>query len=115
MAITSLKPIKAKNKREIIGKRNPGTSRRIGFTDSDARGIFGSCYEYTAEEQERIDEYMARKAKGARAKQGERPVYEFKQRSKSDQDELRAKAADLKKMGVKVIGYADGDGAVTSL
>lgn len=119
MAITSLKPIKAKNKREVIGKSNPGSSKRIGFTDSESRGIFGKYHEYTADEKRRIEEYRARKAKSEKAKRkldsGERPVFEFPQRSKSEQNELRAKASELRKMGVKVVGYVDSDGVVTSI
>jgi hypothetical protein len=119
MAITSLKPIKAKNKREVIGKRSPSFSSRIGFTDSESRGIFGKYHEYTADEKKRIAEYKAKKAESEKARlkpdSGEHPVFEFQQRSKAEQNELRAKVDGLRKMGVKVVGYADGNGAVTSL
>ncbi len=60
MAVTSLKPIKARDKREVVKGRDEAA--KVGFTDQEARGIFGTCYEYTEEERARIDAYMARKS-----------------------------------------------------
>lgn len=62
MAITSLTPIKAKNKRIVIQGQVYEKTSKTGYTRVEARGIFGSCHQYTDAEQERIDDYWARKA-----------------------------------------------------
>ena len=126
MAITSLKPIKAKNKRTVVDGRMYGPSGHVGFTDSEARGIFGSCYVPTDEEAERIRRYEQRK----RDRDGKRGEYhEFDQRSKREQDEIAGRPPEkpkpsrtgtleenreaLGKLGIEVVGYRCGDGTVT--
>lgn len=42
MAITSLKPIKAKNKAVVVDERLFERASKVGLTKSEARGIFGS-------------------------------------------------------------------------
>ena len=60
MAITSLRPIKAKNNKKVVrGHENDAAT--VGYTDQEARGIFGKHHEYTEEEQARIHKYLARK------------------------------------------------------
>lgn len=62
MAITSLKPIKAKNKRIVVRGQVYERTSKAGYTRVEARGVFGSCYEYTKAEQDRIDDFMARRS-----------------------------------------------------
>ena len=62
MAITSLKPIKAKNSRRVLAKSWGETAETAGYTDSESRGIFGKYHEYTEDEIKRIDDYWSRKS-----------------------------------------------------
>lgn len=62
MAITSLKPVKAKNKRIVISGQVYERTSKTGYTRVEARGVFGSCHQYSKAEQARIDEYWANQA-----------------------------------------------------
>ena len=62
MAITSLKPIKAKNKRIVIAGQVYERTSKTGYTRIEARGVFGSCHEYTDAERARIDDFYARRS-----------------------------------------------------
>lgn len=46
MAITSMKPVKAKNKAQVYDGRMTEKAKKVGFTDAEARGIFGSSSSY---------------------------------------------------------------------
>lgn len=83
MAITSLKPIKTKNSKEIVNGRQTETANHVGYTKAEARGIFGGKRKPSKLAAKRIKDYERRHAEaelkrykrihaGVPAKMGER-------------------------------------------
>lgn len=58
---TAVMRIKAKDKTVVVDKRMYERDRTVGFTKSEARGVFGSCSKPKDEVKERIEDYERRK------------------------------------------------------
>lgn len=122
MTAHSLKTKKVKHKRYFVGCRDENTTT-FGLSKAESRGIFGTCYEYTDKEKERIKQYQNKTFKN-RGISTNQPYQEFKQRSKQEQMAQQSKAPrtfeeafdekrdELAKLGVRLVGFKKSNGVV---